>query len=207
MSAIGDKFQKLDRLFSAAKSAVRRGKNVSGGAQPKGMQAQAQMGKKSFTQGHDAYINPKPRADADGRSAASSGRPPSQNNFAAEHTFVTTGTIAWDRKQSGAGNPLMRHNALRTPSSAVGTAPARRRAVSEPSLRPGRAQRPVSFASSTGPEFDASLLELDSPLDRLAKLAKAQGQNLAHNSRSSHREAPVASPPEASDVDDWAKFG
>ena len=207
MSAIGDKFHRLDRLFSAAKSAMGRGKTVPRGAQPQGMQAQAQMGKNSFTQGGDAYITPKPRADADGRSQASSGHPPLGGNVANEHTFATTGTISWDRKHPRAGNPLTCHNALRTPGSATSTASARRRAVSEPSLRPGRAHRRMSSASQPGPEFDAALLGLDSPLEQLAKLAKADGQTFVRNSRSSNREAPVAPPPEGSDVDDWAKFG
>ena len=204
MSSIGDKTHRLDRLFSAAKSALGRGKKATGKRQPRGMQAQAHMGKHSFEAAQDAYINPKPLVEADGRTEGAPNHPSAKDNFLAEHGG---NRIPWDRKDPQAGNALVRQNALRIPSSPGSMAPARRRAASAPTLRPSRSERSISSSSPEASSFDASLLDTDSPLERLAQQVKAQGQSLARPSSSSNSGASIASSKEASDVDDWAKFG
>jgi hypothetical protein len=204
MSSIGDKSPRLDRLFSAAKSALGRGKKAARSKQPQGMQAQSHMGKHSFEAAQDAYINPKPLSDPDFRLVGASNRPNAKDAFVAN---LSGNPIGWDRKDPRAGNALVRQNALRSPNAPGSVALGRQRAQSVPSLRPTLSKRWASSSSSVPSSIDASVLDTDSPLQRLAQNLQTQPPSPNRPSSFSDSGASTAPSHRGSDVDDWAKFG
>ena len=176
MSSIDDKSHRLARLFSTVKSALGRPKKATGSQQRRSVQAQVHMGKGSFEAGHDTYMTPKPLLAAGERAEGGMGRPSVHDHFGTEHGENVT---ALDCKAPKANEDLVPQNALGTSSFAGHRNPSRRRAVSGASLRPSRSERSMSSTSLPVASFDASLLETDSPLTRLAQQTKAQGRTLA----------------------------